>query len=68
MIAVEELTQREIQVLQLLADGNTLRGAAKSLNRAEITLKHYVVGIREKLEAPTTSNAIAIALRRGLID
>jgi DNA-binding NarL/FixJ family response regulator len=68
MIAVEELSQKELLVLQLLADGKTLRGTAKSMKRAEITLKHYTEIIREKLDAPTTTNAIAIALRRGLID
>jgi len=68
MSAVEELSKREIQVLQFLADGNKLREVAKRLKLAEDTLKHHTTNIREKLNTPTTGNAIATALRRGLID
>lgn len=68
MIAVEELSKRELQVLQFLADGSKLREVAKRLRLAEDTVKHHTTNIREKLNTPTTSNAVATALRRGLID
>lgn len=64
----ELLTDREVQVLQLLADGKTIKDASRSLKLAEITLKRYTAEIRSKLEAPTTPNAVATAIRRGLID
>ncbi len=64
----DQLSEREIQVLQLLADGKTQIEVAHSLRLAPRTLKDYATRLREKLEANTTSNAIATALRRGLID
>ena len=64
----EELTQKEIDILQGIADGKRLSGIAASMKLCENTIKHYTLDIRLKLDAPTTPNAIAIALRRGLID
>ena len=64
----ELLTDREVQVLQLLADGKTIKDASRSLKLAESTLKRYAAEIRSKLEAPTTPNAVATAIRRGLND
>lgn len=63
-----DLTERELQVLQLIADGNTQKSAAESLKLAEITIKNKFTEIRSKLYANTTTNAVAIALRQGLID
>lgn len=68
MISVEELNHKELEILQGLADGERFSGLAKSLKLSESTVAHYTLDIRLKLDAPTTPNAIAIALRRGLID
>jgi DNA-binding NarL/FixJ family response regulator len=64
----EQLNEREIEVLQMLADGKTQREAARSLRLAHRTIKDYSTRLREKLDAKTTYNALATALRRGLID
>jgi DNA-binding NarL/FixJ family response regulator len=64
----ECLSEREIKVLQSLADGKTLKSIARSLKLAQITVDKYAAEIRYKLDADTTPNAVATALRRGLID
>jgi DNA-binding CsgD family transcriptional regulator len=64
----DQLNQREIELLQLLADGKTQGEAARKLKLSERTITKYTVYVREKLEAFTTNNAIATAIRRGLID
>jgi DNA-binding CsgD family transcriptional regulator len=64
----ETLRVTEVEILQLLADGSSLEKAAETIGLAEQTVKGYVYIMRQKLGAETTTNAIAIALRRGIID
>ena len=64
----DQLTEREIEVAQLLADGKTQREVARRLRLTERTLNEYATRLRDKFEAKTTVNAVATALRRGLID
>jgi DNA-binding NarL/FixJ family response regulator len=64
----DQLSSREMEVLQHIADGKTVRDTARCLKLAEITVKKYAADIRTKLEANTTPNAVATALRRGIID
>lgn len=68
MIAVDNLNSRELEILQGIADGKRFSGIAEALKLSETTIAHYTLDIRLKLDAPTTPNAIAIAIRRGLID
>jgi DNA-binding NarL/FixJ family response regulator len=58
---------RELQVLQLIADGHTNKGAAKELGLAEETVKCYVRRLLAKLQATTRAHAVAVGLRQGLI-
>ena len=62
------LSDREIQVLRLLAEGMTNRAIAKSLFLTEATVKSHLVRIFRKLDTDSRSATIAEAHRRGLIN
>jgi DNA-binding NarL/FixJ family response regulator len=61
------LTRRELDVLSLLADGDTTREIAQRLSYSERTVKNIVHDVRAKLEGRTRAHAVALASRRGLI-
>lgn len=60
-------TQREIQVLQLAADGGTNKEIAIALELSEETVKCYIKRLLFKLSAKNRAGAVAIGLRTGLI-
>lgn len=64
---VEELTAREREVLQMLAQGLGNKEIAARLRISEHTAKFHVASILGKLGASTRTEAASIALRRGLI-
>ncbi len=64
----ESLSKREIEVLRLVADGNRNRDVAEKLFISEETVKAHVKHIMEKLGANDRTQAVAIALRRGIIN
>ncbi len=66
-IADERLTVREIEVLQHVAGGNRNRDIADRLFISEETVKVHVKHIMEKLGATDRTSAVAIAVRRGII-
>lgn len=61
------LTVREIEVLREIAGGNRNRDIAERLFISEETVKVHVKHIMEKLGASDRTQAVAIALRRGII-
>ena len=63
----ESLTAREIEVLSQLAGGNRNRDIADKLFITEETVKVHIKHIMEKLGASDRTQAVAIALRRGII-
>jgi DNA-binding NarL/FixJ family response regulator len=63
----EALTAREIDVLRLVASGNRNRDIAERLYISEETVKVHVKHIMEKLSATDRTQAVAIAVRRGII-
>ncbi len=63
----ESLTGREIEVLQLVGGGNRNRDIAEKLFISEETVKVHIKHVMEKLEASDRTEAVAIALRRGII-
>ncbi|MFN8221838.1 MAG: response regulator transcription factor [Gaiellales bacterium] len=62
------LTQREREILQLLADGMSNADVATRLFISQETVKSHVRHILAKLEAETRTQAVAIALREAMID
>jgi DNA-binding NarL/FixJ family response regulator len=63
----ELLTQREVEVLREVADGNRNREIAERLFISEETVKVHIKHIMEKLGAADRTQAVAIGLRRGII-
>jgi DNA-binding NarL/FixJ family response regulator len=63
----EDLTEREIEVLQQVAEGNRNRDIAEKLFVTEATVKVHLKHIMEKLGARDRTQAVAIGIRRGII-
>jgi len=64
----EALTPREIDVLRHLSGGNRNRDIAEQLFISEETVKVHIKHIMEKLGASDRTQAVAIAVRRGIIE
>ena len=66
-MADEALTEREVEVLQQVAGGNKNRDIANKLFISEETVKVHIKHIMEKLGAADRTQAVAIGIRRGII-
>ena len=66
-VAHPELTKRELEVLQCIANGRSNKEIGSILYISEATVKGHVRSILGKLEAIGRAQAIAIATKRGLI-
>lgn len=66
-ILAEELTSRELEVLQLLAEGLPNRRIAQRLDISEHTVKFHVGTLLSKLGAHSRTEAVTRAARLGLI-
>ena len=64
----EELTIREVEVLRKVAEGNRNKDIGRMLFISEETVKVHIKHVMEKLGAKDRTQAIAIAVRRGIID
>lgn len=64
----DELSAREIEVLRLIAAGNSNKQIADLLFVAEATVKSRVTNILSKLGANDRAHAVTIAIRRGIIE
>ncbi|MBN1934314.1 MAG: response regulator transcription factor [Anaerolineae bacterium] len=64
--AVEALTEREIAVLRLVAQGQSNREIANALTISEATVRTHVSHILAKLELSSRTQAALYALRKGL--
>jgi DNA-binding NarL/FixJ family response regulator len=62
-----EVTPRQRQLLRLMADGLDTEDAALALGVSPETVKTHVKGLMSKLGASGRTEAVAIALRRGII-
>jgi DNA-binding NarL/FixJ family response regulator len=63
----ESLTDRELEVLDLLAEGLSNKLIAHSLTISEHTVKTHVASIFAKLGASNRTEAVSQAIRRGLV-
>jgi len=64
----DALTEREIEVLRLIADGNANKQIADRLSIGEATVKSHVTNILSKLGANDRAHAVTIGLKRGIIE
>ena len=65
--ADDALTEREVQVLKHIAEGNRNRDIAEKLFISEETVKVHIKHVMEKLGAADRTQAVAIGVRRGFI-
>ena len=67
--ALEEfgLSAREIELLNLVADGNTNRQIATKMFWSERTVKRKLSDVLRKLDATDRAHAVAVAMRHGLL-
>jgi DNA-binding NarL/FixJ family response regulator len=64
----DHLTAREIDILRLVAGGNANKEIAAQLSIAEETVKSHITSILSKLGANDRTHAVAIGLKRGIIE
>jgi DNA-binding NarL/FixJ family response regulator len=64
---VESLTPRETQVLELVADGLSNKAIAAALGVSDETVKFHLGSILGKLGASNRTDAVRLALKRGLV-
>ncbi|WP_410644468.1 response regulator [Amycolatopsis sp. lyj-346] len=63
----EPLSQRELEVLTLVARGSTNKEAAKKLFISEATVKTHLIHVYAKLGVNDRAAAVAVAFERGLL-
>lgn len=66
--ATPTLTERELQVLHLVATGATNKQIASQLDITEATVKTHLKGVFARLDVANRAEAVAKALQLGLID
>ncbi|MGZ5475756.1 MAG: response regulator, partial [Thermoanaerobaculia bacterium] len=66
-VPYDPLTDRERQVLQLVAEGNTTKEIALLLGVAAKTAETHRVKVMEKLDIHSTAGLVRYAIRRGLV-
>jgi DNA-binding NarL/FixJ family response regulator len=66
--ADDALSARELQVLRLIAAGNSNKRIASQLAIGEATVKSHVTNILSKLGANDRTHAVTLALKRGIVD
>jgi DNA-binding NarL/FixJ family response regulator len=64
----DALTPREVDVLRWAAKGNANKEIAAQLSLTEETVKSHIRNILAKLEAKDRTHAVAIGVKRGIID
>jgi DNA-binding NarL/FixJ family response regulator len=65
--SVQGLSQREIEVLQLVADGQSNREVGEALGLSGLTVKSHLARIARKLGTGDRAEMVVIALRAGVI-
>ncbi|MFG2375509.1 response regulator [Streptomyces sp. NPDC048504] len=64
----QELTQREVEVVRLMAEGRSNRAIAEALFLSEATVKTHLVRIYRKFKVDNRAAAVSEAVRRGLLE
>jgi DNA-binding NarL/FixJ family response regulator len=64
---VSPLTEREIEIISLMAKGYANKQIAGHLNVSEQTIKNHITSILSKLDANARTEAVVKAIKRGLI-
>jgi len=64
----DDLTAREVEVLRLIAGGNSNKEIADRLSVGEASVKSHVANILSKLGAKDRAHAVTLGLKRGVIE
>lgn len=64
----ESLSRRELEVLRQMATGKSNKEIARGTGITEGTVKFHVTAVMAKLNAKSRTEAVAVAIRRGLIN
>ncbi len=64
---LHELRERDLEVLRLLADGNSTAAIAEDLAYSESTIKNVIHDLVRQLGARNRAHAVAVAIRAGAI-
>lgn len=64
----DALSDRELQVLRMMALGKTVRDIARELNLSDKTISTYRTRVLDKLELRTTADLMRYALKANLVD
>ena len=67
-IADDPLSEREIAVLRLVAEGKANKEIAQALSLSEETVKAHLKNLFAKLDVNDRTHAVTIAVRRGIIE
>jgi two-component system NarL family response regulator len=62
-----DLTERELEILQLVARGLSNKEAARAIGRTDETVKIHLKNVFTKLGVADRTEAVTVALTRGLI-
>ena len=65
---IRELSDREVEVLKLVAEGNSNKEIADKLSISEKTVKAHLRSTFRKLEVSDRAQAVAYAMRKGLVE
>jgi two-component system nitrate/nitrite response regulator NarL len=63
----EKLTEREVELLRLVADGSSNRAIAQKLSISENTVKYHMKNIFQKLNAQNRTEAVTLAMQSGIL-
>jgi len=67
-VGEEALSEREVTVLRLVANGNSNKLIGAELDVSEATIKMHMKNILQKLGANDRTHAVTIAMKRGFLD
>ena len=67
MMFPEKLTSKEKAILQLIAEGDKRDVVAEKVLLGESSVRRYMLKIMDKLKAKNKTHAVAIAIRKGVI-
>lgn len=62
-----KLSQREIQIIHLIANGHSTKEMADSLSLSEATIKQYIKSVMTKLEAKNRAHAVSIFVKQNVV-
>ncbi|MCK4724671.1 MAG: response regulator transcription factor, partial [Anaerolineales bacterium] len=65
--AEEQLTKRELEVLQLVAEGASNKDIASRLHISQATVKSHLIHIFGKLGVSDRTAAVTVAIKRGIL-